>query len=131
MMRCMATPVGARLGAALRATYEDAGVSQEQLADGLGVDQTTISGWARGMRRVPLDALEEIERICRVRKGTILGKAGYVDPGVDVLAAIAAASDLDETGKRIMTNLYGELRLPDPPGGRVVRVPPSPVSSQS
>ena len=102
----MATPVGARLGAALRATYEDAGVSQEQLADGLGVDQTTISSWARGMRRAPLDALEEVEKICRVRKGTILRRAGYVDEGVDLVTAIRTAPDLDEHGRQIMTTLY-------------------------
>ena len=107
----MATPVGGRLANALRATYEEAGTSQEELARALGVDQTTISGWARGHRRPPLEVLPEIERACGMQRGTILRRAGYVDDGPGALvSAIAGAPDIDETGKRILTSLYWELR---------------------
>ena len=103
----MASPIGGRLSAALRATYEAAGVSQEQIADALGVDQPTVSRWARGMRRPPIDVLPVIEQLCNVRKGTILRRAGYVeDDGVDIAAAILADQRLPEVTRQVLADAY-------------------------
>lgn len=105
----MAEPVGGRLSEALRATYRAAGITQEDMAAALGVDQPTVSKWVRGMRRPPLDALPVIERLCDVQKGTILRAAGYVDddPG-DVRLALRADKRLDDTTRRIMLRIYEE-----------------------
>lgn len=102
----MASPIGGRLSAALRATYEAAGVSQEQIAAALGVDQPTVSRWARGMRRPPIDVLPDIERLCKVRKGTILRRAGYVEDNGDVTAAILADERLPETTRQVLVDAY-------------------------
>lgn len=75
----VAEPIGGRLSEAFRQTYESAGVSQLDIAVALDVDQPTVSKWARGMRRPPLDALPVTERLCGVPKGTILRMAGYVE----------------------------------------------------
>jgi len=97
----MARPIGGRLSEAFRATYEAADVSQEDIAAALGVDQPTVSKWARGMRRVPLEALPVSEKLCGVPRGTILRRAGFVDDiGLqtieDVINADPVLSDADK-----------------------------------
>lgn len=47
----------------LRSVREDAGISQKELADALGLEQTIISKYEHGIRR--LDLLE-LDEICRV-----------------------------------------------------------------
>jgi transcriptional regulator with XRE-family HTH domain len=105
----MAEPVGGRLSAAFRQTYEQAGVSQLDVATTLGVDQPTVSRWARGARRPPLDALPPVEQLCQVPKGTILRAAGYVDPDLSVLAAIDVDPLLDDHGRAAMRATYRAL----------------------
>lgn len=103
----MAEPIGGRLSEVFRQTYEAAGLSQVDIAEALGVDQPTVSKWARGMRRPPLDALPIVERMAGLRAGTILRRAGYVDDGpCDVLAAIDADPDLDEEARTAIRIMY-------------------------
>jgi transcriptional regulator with XRE-family HTH domain len=103
----MAEPVGGRLSEAFRQTYEAAGVSQLDIAAALDVDQPTVSKWARGMRRPPLDALPVTERLCTVTKGTILRRAGYVDDlGGGVREAVLADPDLSEDDRRTLIGFY-------------------------
>jgi len=112
MMDCMAEPIGGRLSEAFRQTYEAAGVSQLDIAAELDVDQPTVSKWARGMRRPPLDALPVTERLAGVPKGTILRRAGYVDE-VDntVEAAIHADPGLDPDDKNILLGMVNGFRV--------------------
>ncbi len=103
----MAEPVGGRLSEAFRQTYEAARVSQLDIAAALGVDQPTVSKWARGMRRPPLDALPVTEGLCGVRRGTILRRAGYVeDVGGGVREAVLADPDLSEDDRRTLLGFY-------------------------
>lgn len=104
----MAEPIGGRLSTAMRATYQAAGVSQVDIADALGTDQPTVSRWARGARRPPLDALPVIEQLCRVPKGTILRRAGYVEDvdDLDVRAAIMADPRLPDIAKQMLADAY-------------------------
>jgi hypothetical protein len=56
----MAVPIGGRLSAAFRETYEQAGITQATIADHLQahgwptVDQPKVSKWVRGMERIPM-----------------------------------------------------------------------------
>jgi transcriptional regulator with XRE-family HTH domain len=109
IVRVMVPPNGARLADAFRRTYETAGVSQADIAKAIGVDQPTVSKWARGDRRPPLDVLPTVERLCDVRRGTILRAAGYVDDTTDLLAAIATDPHLDPDGKDALRLLYRVL----------------------
>ncbi len=103
----VAEPVGGRLSEAFRQTYEAAGASQLDISAALGVDQPTVSKWARGMRRPPLDALPVVEALIDVTKGTILRRAGYVDdPGGGVKEAILADPDLSEDDRRTLIGFY-------------------------
>lgn len=102
----MAEPVGGRLSEAFRQTYEAARVSQLDIAAALGVDQPTVSKWARGMRRPPLDALPVTEDVCGVRKGTILRRAGYVEDGCNFRDAVLADPDLSEDDRRTLLGFY-------------------------
>lgn len=107
----MARPAYERVGAAFRAAYEAAGLRQEDIASALGVDQGTVSKWARGLQRIDLDYFPRIDDLCGRQRGHLLRLAGYVtdDPG-DVLTAIANDPQLGPDNKRVMTNLYNDLK---------------------
>jgi transcriptional regulator with XRE-family HTH domain len=107
----MARPAHARVGAAFRSAYKAAGLRQTDIAAALGTDQGTVSRWASGTQRIELEYFPMIDELCGHRHGYLLRLAGYVvdDPG-DVLTAIANADDLDETGKRLVSMLYSEVR---------------------
>lgn len=108
----MARPAYERVGAAFRTTYEAAGLRQGDVAKILGVDQATVSKWARGVQRIDLEYFPEIDRVCQRPLGYVLTKAGYVDPRppVDVRAAIVADPNLDEEGRSALAMLYEVLR---------------------
>lgn len=100
-------PEDSRLSDAFRVAYETAGISQTQIADALpGIDQPTVSKWARGERPPPLWVLPLIDDMCGERRGHILRMAGYVDDGIDVVAAINRDPALDEDSKAAMLLSY-------------------------
>lgn len=111
-LACMAD-TGDRLAAAFRNTYEGASLSQVAVAAALGVEQTTVSKWAKGLNRPPLEALEVVERLASVRKGTILRRAGFVDDVTDVRSAIAADPLLSDKSKSALSLLYDVLSVQD------------------
>jgi transcriptional regulator with XRE-family HTH domain len=108
----MARPAYERVGAAFRTAYEAAGLRQGDVAKALGVDQATVSKWARGVQRIDLEYFPEIDRVCRRPLGWVLTKAGFVDPGpmVDVASAVAADPALDEDGRNALAMLYEVLK---------------------
>lgn len=102
-----------QLAIALRQTYEDAKVSQAAIATALGVEQPTVSKWAKGQNRPPLEALGVVERLAGVPLGTILRRAGYVEDMVDVRSAIAADRTLTDKSKSALSLLYDVLTTQD------------------
>ena len=50
-------------GERFRAMREARGLSQQEVADGLGKSLRTISGWERGERRVDAEAMRWLERL--------------------------------------------------------------------
>lgn len=107
-----------QLAVALRQTYEDAKVSQAAIATALGVEQPTVSKWAKGQNRPPLEALAVVERLAGVPLGTILRRAGFVAEATDVRSAIAADPLLTDKSKSALSLLYDVLTAQDAAGGR-------------
>jgi transcriptional regulator with XRE-family HTH domain len=79
-------PVAARLGDALRQARIAVDISGAELARRLGVIPQELNRWEMGRRKVSLETILEAEQALKVRAGTVLRLAGFVDDGglVDV-----------------------------------------------
>lgn len=97
---------------AFRVACEVAGLTQEQLAERLGVHQTTVSKWLLGKAQPPLEHLPIVDALCGEPRGHILRLAGYVDDksGGDVLAAIAQDAHVRDDAKPGLVDLYRSFR---------------------
>lgn len=105
----MAPPSAERIGAVIRAAYKRAGLTQEQIADATGVDQSTVSAWVNGKSWPSVWALPIIEQLCGERLGFVLRSIdGFIDDDepVDVGAAINRDPALDEDSKGAMLLSY-------------------------
>jgi hypothetical protein len=104
------SPGPQRLTAAFNGALSDAGLTQEHLADKLGVHQTTVSKWIVGKAQVPLQHLPAIDELCGKPRGHILRLAGYVSDDIDLLAAIRTDPTLDEDGRQHVVSAYEYCR---------------------
>lgn len=59
------------------------GMTQRQLADAVGVTESTISNWEQG--RNSLEGLERFVKLCRVLQCTPDDLVEYVDPEQDTI----------------------------------------------
>lgn len=85
-------------------------MTQTGLADATGIDQQTISKYARGAVTPPLEAVEALEDACGLARGHILRLAGFVSDDVDVRSAIASAEGIDEDGREMVLGAYDYAR---------------------
>ena len=67
-----AASVAQRFGAVLRARREDAGYSQEELAERAGLHRTYVSLIERGQRNATLGVLEQLARALDVRMAELV-----------------------------------------------------------
>lgn len=95
-----------RIGEAIRTVRGE--MRQGPLADLLGVDQSTFSGWESGRYMAPLNVLPLIEEACGVRAGTILRLAGLVDDSTE--AVILSDADLDDRSRHAVATYYRFVR---------------------
>jgi transcriptional regulator with XRE-family HTH domain len=102
----VARPAYERVGTAFRTAYQGAGLRQEDIAAELGVDQGTVSKWARGLQRIDLDYFPRIDALCRQPTGHVLRLAGYVDFTPDVVAALTADTRLPDIPKQMLIDAY-------------------------
>lgn len=100
----------ARLSRALRQAYETAGMTQTGLAEATGIDQQTISKYARGAVTPPLEAVETLEDACGLERGHILRLAGFVTDDIDIRSGIAADTSLDKPGREMVLGAYDYAR---------------------
>ena len=94
-----------KLGAAVRHAYRGR-LTQVELAAMLGVAQNTISRWSTGDVEPRLDDIAAIEDACRLPRGYILRKAGYVSELISPEEAIAADHRLDHARRELLIATY-------------------------
>lgn len=95
---------------AVRQARESQKVTQEQLADRLGVAGVYVSRWENGSRPIHLWRIPQIEDALGLSRGTILRNAGLVDAGDSVEDAIDRDLDLDGDARHLLKVLYREMR---------------------
>lgn len=83
----------ARIGGAVRDVRKSAGLSQLQLADLLGIDQTTVSAYERGQVDMSILTIVRIQRECHASTSAVFRKAGLVDD--DPVAVLESIPGLD------------------------------------
>lgn len=106
----MARTATQRLSRALRQTYEAAGFTQVRLSEATGIDQQTISKYARGAVQPSLDVVVAVEDACGAARGSILRLAGYVSDELDVASALRSDPHLDAEGRELVSSLYAYCR---------------------
>lgn len=93
-----------KLGAAIRQARDQ--MTQETLADAIGVDQPSVSRWERDEQRPSLEHLVAVEDATGRRRGFILIAAGLVDATPSVEAAIALDPALDDEQRGFVLHAY-------------------------
>jgi transcriptional regulator with XRE-family HTH domain len=104
------TPNTRPLGEVLRGILADRRVSQQSLADALGMTQQAIARMLVGEPK--LSKLYEIETHLGLQHGHIARAAGYVDDVPSLADAIALAPDLSAANKDVLGKVYKALRTP-------------------
>lgn len=99
-------PKARDLAAAIRQTYEQAHITQVQLAGAVGATQGMVSRWARGEVAPDLDTIAAIEDTCGVPRGQVLRLAGYVDEVTDVQSAVRADPALSSVQRDMLIDVY-------------------------
>ena len=84
------------LGGTLFRLRREAGLSQEELADHLGVARQTVSKWEMDLSKPDLPRLQAISRIFQVSYETLLGESG-LDPTENWKMMEAMAEQIDWT----------------------------------
>lgn len=101
---------GKPLHEAIREAYAGVGMTQAQVADRMGIDQTSVSRlsngkWGEQGGPTP-DLLARIENASGRPRGWILIQAGYVDPVLSVPDAIAVDPLLSDGARRSVLDFY-------------------------
>lgn len=94
-----------RLADAMRACYEGR-LTQSQVASLIGVDQATVSNWARGVNQPSFGDVSRVERACNRPRGWVFTHAGFVDEGLGVPAAIAMDPRLSDAERLVLKGAY-------------------------
>jgi transcriptional regulator with XRE-family HTH domain len=105
-----------RFGKALQRAREECGGSQRDLAATLGVSQASVSQWLLGQTAPRPERVAAIERVLRVRPGSLAQLLGYVSDDsrwppaiVSVTEAAEADPRLGERERRVLVAVYQEL----------------------
>lgn len=95
---------------AIRAAYEEQGLSQVEVARRMGVDQTRVSRLALGKWKPnhgpEPELLARIEKACERPLGWILRRAGYVDDVRTIREAIAMDPELTPGARQALLAFY-------------------------
>jgi transcriptional regulator with XRE-family HTH domain len=83
------------LAKAIYDAKQDAGLSQREIGRRMGVDQTVVSTWVRGVATPSVERIVALDRMFGFRPGTLLERAGFVEPrsAEEALAAEGASDD--------------------------------------
>ena len=99
------------LGGFIRDLRRNARISLRQLAEQAGVSNPYLSQIERGLRKPSAEVLAQLASALRVSTPLMYLRAGLLErEGHDVLAAIAADSDLTVAQKQSLTQIYETFR---------------------
>jgi transcriptional regulator with XRE-family HTH domain len=90
---------------AIRAAYEGR-VRQEDIAESIGVDQATVSRWARGRSIPNIVQMSKIEQLADRPAGWISIQAGLIADVRSVPEAIAVDPALDDAARASLLKAY-------------------------
>lgn len=90
------------------------GVTQEQLAESLGLSQPAVAGWEKGGKVPEHDIVFEIERVLKLDPGWLSQHLGYMPPEqtkttTTMRDAVEADPYLDDNEKRVVLDMYFKL----------------------
>jgi transcriptional regulator with XRE-family HTH domain len=92
---------------ALRTARDDAGLTQQELGDRVGLGQPAIQKWESGRRKITdLNRLAELEAAMGHSRGYVLRLAGYVEDAQTARQAIEHDPLLTPDHRRIVLNTY-------------------------
>lgn len=100
---------------------EDAGLSQQQLANRLGVSVRTVSRWESGAGTLPDDALERVEEAINqtldAQDPEAARRINNLDLGLELVERLRQLTNLERENRRLRrdnerySTLYGQLPL--------------------
>lgn len=104
----------ARLGRLIKDTRDQLSMSQAELAEaiGTGVRQTAVSRWENGEVLFDLDMIFDIETALHLAPGTLLIRAGFVEPDNAGTTEMVIVSDpvLSPEARKLLLHTYTTLR---------------------
>jgi transcriptional regulator with XRE-family HTH domain len=95
-----------RIGKAMRQTYMEAGLTQEEVGRRVGVDQNTVSQWALGQQELKVYRLLDFEKACGVPPGYVLRLAGIIKDPATTEQAIEQDTALDQGSRQLALSSY-------------------------
>lgn len=113
------------------AELEARGMDRRAIATALGVRESTVSRWVTGDRSVSVEKLPEVDQLCGQPLGHVLRLAGYVKDGIDLVAAIEAAPELDEPNREDLLLVYEVFRRRSTPAATDSETPPTKLAKRS
>lgn len=94
------------LAKAIRTARENAGLTQQQLADLAGLDQAKVSRYERALNVPPLGSLLAIDEACRQPRGTVLRLAELIDNPDSAEDAITSDPALHPDAAQALLTFY-------------------------
>src|ERR1700678_396941 len=90
-----------QLGSNLRAARERRGLSQQDVADSLGLPRTSVTNIESGNREVSTLELSRLASLYRISPGSLLDASTSEDASVVLMRALQQASISDEVSRAI------------------------------
>lgn len=100
------------IGVFIRQQRRNAQISVRQLAEKAGVSNPYLSQIERGLRKPSADVLRQIAAALAISPPVMFVRAGllHAKESSHVLTAIASDPDLDESQKKMLTEIYQQFR---------------------
>ena len=105
--------LGKRIGRAIAFARQGRGMTQEQVAEQLGVEQETVSRFERGVVLPPLGRLAELAEVLSVPMAQLVqsGSSRVSDQALDVVEQLSGLSPADrELVRRWVDELCARLK---------------------
>lgn len=102
------------LGRIIETERKRLGLTQEDVAEQLGVSQNAVTGWERAARHgaLNLGTIISLEQLFKLPRGTILQRLGMMPAAPDVEAVILNHALLKPEQKEALISVYRAMLVP-------------------